>query len=44
MTPYPLPRPYQQDEEPTVIQAVGSCVVIGALGWALIWKIIRRKK
>lgn len=34
-------RTYQRDEEPTVAQAVVACTVIGALGWALIWKIIR---
>lgn len=37
-------RTYQQDEEPTVAQAAVACVVIGVLGWALIWKIFRRKK
>ena len=35
---------WQRDEEPTVAQAVVAFTVIGVLGWALIWKIIRRKK
>ena len=32
---------WQRDEEPTVAQAVVTFALIGALGWALIWKIIR---
>lgn len=40
-------RSYQQDEEPTVAQAVVATAVVGATAWvilSLIWRLIRRSE
>lgn len=35
---------YQQDDEPTVAQAVVAFAVIGALGWALVYRLLRGRR
>lgn len=35
---------YQQDDEPTVAQAVVACAVAGALGWALLYRLLRGRR